>query len=334
MSLKLKIVEEKPFYDFFQDGVTQSILAKWLRCPRQAYLEYVQGWTAYQSSDPIVFGNVVHYVLDKVYANHQLPTSSAIVAYIRDFEQINYDDNTPLNVQEKLEVIFAKAEAVLISYFRFYYKDFEYNWLFTEETFKIKYHFGNGSFPSESKKTTYLRGKIDGGLETGENGKNLWLIDHKCKGQINLDNLLTLLPTDLQINFYLVAFNQTFHRTPKGFIYNIIRNPQSKPLFSKNESLEDYIVRITNKIAENPEHYFQRIKIPTTDAEIQNWSRNQLRPILQDMYKWVESNYTWPAYYDPTALENRYGLSSMAAAIVENDFTDLYQRKTVFQELC
>lgn len=318
-------------YSFWRDGVTQSMIQKWLQCPRQARLEYVDGWTAYEQSDAILFGNVVHHVLEHAYCD-QVPMPGNIVALIKGYEDILYNDNNEpsAEVLEKNEIIFGQAQALLECYFIKYQKDWDANWLFTERTFKVPYHYSNGD-------TTFLRGKIDGALvlKNKQNKNCLWFMDHKTTSRPDVDSILTLLPVDFQVWFYLYCSSQLPKFQGKkitGFQYNIIRRPSLRRT-QKDNTIDAFIERCRMDVMLRMDYYFTRIKLTITRDEIHHWKETQLDPIMHDMRRWVNSKYTWPKYFSPSALKTVYGLAPMAKAITSNDFTGLYKRSTVFQEL-
>jgi hypothetical protein len=314
---------KKKFFDLYEHGVTQSLIGTWLRCPTQAYLRYVEGWTSYKKSDAIFFGEICHHVLAKAYATNNVITEAHVKKWLAEYKkQINHYD-APTNIIEQNEIIFAKAEAVMSCYFVFYANDVQKEWIFAEENFKIPYVFPDG-------KTTWLRGRIDGAFKAS---KGNWLMDHKTMGRIVIEDTITLLPVDLQVNFYLYA-GEILGLVPRGFYYNIIRNPQKKPHKSKNETLAQYVERLKKDIEKSWEDNFYRIQMPITSLEIIEWKQKTLDPIMRDIRKWYDSDYKWPGYFDPTALRTHYGgLAEMAELIINNDHTYYVKREHLFAEL-
>jgi hypothetical protein len=51
------------------------------------------------------------------------------------------------------------------------------------------------------------------------------------------------------------------------------------------------------------------------------------------MREWAESNYTWPGYYNPVTLENKYGLHSHARMLIEGDIMGYVKKTRPFMEL-
>ena len=85
---------------------------------------------------------------------------------------------------------------------------------------------------------------------------------------------------------------------------------------------------------EDPKHYFYRIRVERTEDEVEAWHQQQLKPILYDMRAWVESEYKWPAYYNPKALITKGGnLTSMAKVVMTGELIGYRQKKHPFMEL-
>lgn len=326
--MKIKVRKRRPKgqYDFYRDGVTQSMIQKWLQCPKQAELEYVHKWTTYGESEAILFGNVCHHVLEQAYKDYQPPTPGVIRCWIKEYEERNQDDSKPIEIQERNELVYSKAEATMLPYFQHYQADFKNNWLFTETVFKEPIALSSG-------RTTFISGKIDGGFHSSKDDSALWLIDHKTTSRPDIDTVIALLPVDLQVWTYLVACKARFPDTIlKGFIYNIIRRPGQK-MTQKDLSYQMYIDRVSEKVLEDPKYFFDREPLPIVPSEIDEYKEKQLIPILDAMERWFLSSYKWPAYFNPGALKTIYGLASMTKAIVSQDFTGLYQRDHLFSEL-
>ncbi len=337
----------KPIWDLYKDGVTQSLIVKWLQCPLQCELEYYHGWTSIKKSEPLLFGSVCHYILEQAYNKTEPPSDKNIESYITSFRKRIEKDNESLSSVEfeKREILYCKAVALIKAYFFHFRKDFDYKWLFLEKRFSI--HYGHGICVN-------LCGMLDGAFLIDKNSKDVYLIDHKFLSMINIEHKETLLPADFQLNFYLYATREYLKKIDpelkiKGFYYNICRRPGLKYLKS-DTSLKMYEERIFEEILKKPSYYFysERHKennqdsynkcrdplfIPVADIEIDRWEQYTLRPILREIEKWFESDFKWPGYYNPVALETKYGLATTTRAILYKDFSELYQRKVPFQEL-
>lgn len=340
----------KPIWDLYKDGVTQSLITKWLQCPKQCELEYYHGWTSTKQSEALLFGSACHYILEQAYWKSEPPSNRNIESYILSFRKRTEKENESLTTTEfeNKEILYCKVAALIKAYFFYFRKDFDYNWILIEKKFTI--HYGHGICID-------LCGMLDGAFLLDENSDNVYLIDHKFLSMINIENKETLLPADFQLNFYLYLVREYLKKIDpklkiKGFYYNICRRPGLKYL-KKDVSFKAYEDRIFEEIISKPKYYFysERHKlddktkipgnrplrdslfIPVADIEIDRWEQYTLRPILREIVKWYDSNFEWPGYYNPVSLETKYGLATMTKAILYNDFSGLYQRKVPFAEL-
>ncbi len=329
-----------PIWNLWHDGVTQSLIQKWLQCPKQCELEYYWGWTPTKQNEGITFGNIIHYVLEQAYWKKTNNPSNKIESWLFYYKE-KQDEKIQLSSDDYgiREVIYAKASALLRAYFFYFAKDFEYKWWFIEEKFKVNGPSGTG---------IKLNGMIDGIFSKTASIDNLYLMDHKFLSVINVDTLDLLLPSDFQINFYLYCARKILaswypKSKIKGFYYNVVRRPGLK-FTKKDGNLKVYEERVFQDILERPHHYFCSERhqennerdpffIPVADEEIDQFEEKQLRPILNDITWWWENDLAYPKYYNPLALESKYGLASMAKAILYKDFSGLYQRNTPFAEL-
>lgn len=332
MQLKINLNKNKGFWNFYQHGVSQSLINKFRECPVQCKLAYYDGWTSTKYSEALHFGNTVHYVLAELYGTDTLPLAGEILRKLREYKDIwakeNMNSELSMSQEQQWEKVYAAAEAVLLEYFDVpeYKSDFKHNWLYTEKEFKVPFSF---SMPYTGEKVdTVLRGKIDGGFETPG---GLELIDHKCKGVINTEALIAMLPYDTQCNMYLLSQLLITGKMPQAIKYNIIRIPQSRP--KVNEPLDDFVASLRDKISRQRDHYFFRIRLQITEKEIIDWQDNWLIPNLVQIKRWFDSeckNLT----INPEALySNKYGLSDFFHLITTGSTQNVYKRKHVFPEL-
>jgi len=310
-------------YSFWEHGVSQSMMGKFLQCPKQCYLEYVEGWTSVYDSDAIFFGNLIHHCLEELY-RMPFPNEETILEVIKQFEILNEDVDGDVQTEEKKQEFYAKAEAILLEYVNHWKNDWSHEWKFTEEIFKQEWEFNPDERP------TFLNGKIDGCLKIANKG--YWLMDHKVISRISLGELMITLSGDLQLFTYMAAMCKKYNFNFKGFYYNIIRRPGQK-VTKLDTNLKKHRDRIREDIKKRPEHYFTRLKVPMSCGEVANWVGTELNPILDAINNWAKSNYEEPNYYNPMALTNKYGMAPMTKVILNSDYNDLYQRDQLFSEL-
>jgi hypothetical protein len=187
-----------PFYDPERDGVTFSVLSSWTQCKELARLG-LHGVTSRATSQALVFGTLVHAVLQFVYeaARHGqlkgVPTKEYVVNAIQMVEAIWRKEN-PLASEatlKHLEFSLIMAESVLPRYFTYWAKDFsQMRWLGIEHEFRIPItvELANGR-----KVKTFVRGKMDGNFETAG---HLRLFETKTKSRIDEETQADILPTN------------------------------------------------------------------------------------------------------------------------------------------
>lgn len=320
----MKLQPKRRFWNFYEDGVTQSFINMFQTCRLQTKLYYVDGWTPKKTPVWWHFGSCVHYVLSRSYANSEPPKYLQICEYINAFATANQSELQFDEDVQTLEQIYGFAEKVCYHYFQHYKSDFDHNWIYNESTFKIPYAI---STHPESK-NTFLTGRFDGGFRTKEGHYSL--IDTKCLSQINIPDLLRILPADTQVMFYSLAATILQGEFPKQIYYNIIRHPMNK-MTKKDNSLHDLINRVSDAIEKDPKYYFIRLSIPIAKIEINEWCHDFLMPVLADIQKWFDSGC--PSYYSNPGLHGKYGLSQMFDLIVNKDQSKYFKREHVFQEL-
>lgn len=309
-------IKNEPFYDFYRDGVTQSMIQTFLQCPYQCKLNYVDGWTPRGKPDYFVFGDCVHFVFEKIYQQKHIPLENQINNHLNTWYEQNVEScGLPL---EEIDNIVTKVKAVLEAYCMRYASDFSKDWKYVEYEFKVPYWLND-------VKRIWLRGKIDLVKQTD---KELVLYDTKTLSMWSKEDALIILPTDIQLNFY--AYVLSMADNVSGLVYNVIK----KPLHKKGKlSNEDYYKKIKAAYLEDLDKYFHREYIPFSSEQAQQWKEQQLDPILKQMKMWADSNYTWPGYYNPLALENKYGLTAYARMIVDDDEVGYYKRERPNREL-
>ena len=307
-------------------------MQQFLRCPEQCRIAYAEGWTPRARLDmSLMLGNIGHYVLEHAYASTQPPLPGNVNSLIRAYElqETNQQiyDNLESDQLRDWDTLFAKAETLLQCYFMHRVGDFNRNWEFTETVFKVPYVFPDGV-------KTYVTGKIDGGFESIKDD-SLELMDHKFKGRVSIDTILTLLPSDFQVNTYLWAMRQLYpERKINKFYYNVIKNPQIKIDSRKKETVEEYKLRLYEKIMDDKNSYFIRSPVNVSNDQIDEWGETVLAGVLRDMRHWYDTNYQWPGYYNSEMLLTPHGtLSPYVDIILYDDYSKFFQRRDIFQEL-
>lgn len=248
-------------------GLTQSMIGQFLRC-RQAFMYRINGISKGGYSRALYFGSLTHETLENLYLDNIHDMSGyEIKSRINHYlDKIHIDGESGVDDQTK-EMVKAKVYALLVNYVEYYYEEFN------DDRFDAtEIEFGN------DYRGIKLRGKIDGTF-FGKDDR-AWIIEHKTKGRISMDNLMSMMPMDLQNRFYLFNYALKTNVQPVGVIYNIIRRPGNK--VKQNESLREFTVRMVNKINGKLDYYFKRIEVRYSKSDLEKF-KNDLDSYLYEI---------------------------------------------------
>jgi len=317
-------MKSKPIWDLERDGITQSGLGVFMRCPEHFRLAFHEGWSVRGISVPLEFGSMFHHA-EALVVEHpqQFTPSEAVLDYC--YRQAR-DRKMGAQEIEKLDILGCQCTALLEWHQRFWEDvDSEKKWVNRE-----------GAFRAETFGLT-LRGRIDGVFRK-EDG-NIWIRENKTKGQIN-EVGMHALHWDLQSMLYAHVTEVLTGEKVAGIEYNVIRRPQLRQ--KKGESVADFVVRIETDIAERPAHYFMRWDVALVEEDMTRFLNFVLGPNLRRLLAWWEfAKYgEWEQaraeglhYLNPQELITVYGTSPYFDLITRNSPYGLVRRKVVFPEL-
>lgn len=321
------------FYDIERDGITQGLLNCWRSCREMAWL-FLQGYSLKRNSMGLVFGTIIHAVLEDIYGMMQqkkilgIPTAKNVKWACLRVEKIWEKENPKASAEgiQLKELSLLLAEAILPLYFEYWHKDkTNLPWVGLEQEFKIPYKLADG-------RKTFLRGKMDGIYK--KNG--IWLFETKGKSQINEVNLVDTLGLDFQNNFYLSNVRRLLNIQPSGVKYNVIRRTQMQQ--SKKENLKQFANRIIEDIEKRPEYYFLRFELSITKQELDKFDE-ELGIHIKEFYDWWDTkrglrpNRAIGHYKNPSQCETKYGRCDMLDICSAGNFSRYEKRKVVFREL-
>lgn len=289
-----------------EDGITFSMLTKFLTCRERFRVRYVEGWRpADRFSHRMEYGNMWHVCEEALaghgnhdwHANLREYTNRLCNRYPMDRKQVAHWYNVcrvqfPLYVEHWSKHPDVTARTPLLQ----------------EQVFDVPYALPSG-------RTVRLRGKWDAVDLIGK-GKaaGVYLQENKTKGDVDHEAIQRQLTFDLQTMMYLVALGTPkpghsgagrdvkgwpYGVEVKGVWYNVVRRPLSggkgtivrhKPTKSNpsGESQEAYYDRLRGIIAEEPGHYFSRYKVEVSPADVTRFRRECLDPILEGLCDWWE----------------------------------------------
>ena len=317
---------KKYSYDLERDGVTQSMLTAFLSCPTKTKLGTVEGWSSSRPRRALSYGSLMHKVLEdeqriqKEKGKDWTPSDLRVRTTIDDAckvfrKKANEKGRFSPEDEEQLELTKAQLYAIMPAYFRHWDAP---KWTEIENVFDIPYKVGTSL-------TTRLRGRKDG-VFTAKDG-TLWQLDSKSSSRINEEELGVTLTRNYQILFYTLATYLQTGKIPKRFVYNIVRKTGLKP---KGGDLPEYVKRIGDEVAKNPDHFFHRFEVAIVKQDLLDFQK-ELDQTLLHIKAWVEAGMPSPKFGMP--CQGMYGLCNYAAICYEDDYSQYKTREHVFAEL-
>lgn len=271
------------------DGITFSLLSKFLVCRERFRLHVIEGLrTRDRFNHRIHYGNLWHtceeyYYDGRDWKNACLGYANQLVQkYPTDSQQIWHWYN------------------ICITQFQIYAPFWEQNRirskarnLFTEKVFRESYKLPDG-------RRVTLRGKFDS-VDFINGG--VWLQENKTKGDIDEQGIEKQLSFDLQTMLYIIALKSYLKSVQSddvvGVIYNVVRRPlsggkgtihQYKPTKARpyGETDQEFYARLAEVISEDKEHFFKRWEVKISDADVNVFRQQCFDPLLTDLCEWWE----------------------------------------------
>lgn len=303
-----------------EDGVTFSMISRWLVCRERFRLLVVEGLRpAPQFNHRVEYGHLWH-TCEEALAAVTADPRKAEVNTAEEWGKHVWE--TPLKAHamrlarqypmqaEQVDHWYQVCKAQFPLYVDYWSKHpdvLQRTPLLQEQVFDVPHTLPSG-------RTVRLRGKWDSVDLIGEGkGAGVYLQENKTKGDINPEQLKRQLAYDLQTMTYLTALHEKpscdlprtahyRHSNGKeypilGVRYNVCRRPLSggkgsivrhKPTKSNpaGESKEDFYARVAQYIKDEPEHFFMRWKVEVSQADLQKFQRECLNPLLEQLCRW------------------------------------------------
>ena len=84
------------------DGVTFSSLSRWLECPEQFSLAYIEGKTPKRISEPLEFGSVFHLALEYQFKASPNEVINRVASAYRDWRRPTLTNSAEKDALEKI----------------------------------------------------------------------------------------------------------------------------------------------------------------------------------------------------------------------------------------
>jgi hypothetical protein len=299
---------------------------------------FLRGWTPAYSSFALVYGSVVHAVLQQVY--HAYMTGKlkkvpdkAYVNKILDGIWDRWKEQNPRPHEKAIaimEEVMMKVAAILPTYFIYWAKDdfSRMRWIEVEEAFKLEWSVFS---KHHTELTTFLRGRIDGAytLDGKKYADRPRLLETKTRTNVDESELVDTMPHERQTNTYLSALRKKLKKEPRSVLMNVIRKSQLRQ--KTKESWEQFAKRIETDIKLRPDFYFIRMEM-TVEPQDVNRSEAELDDLISDFLLWWAGE---SGHYKNTAacVQPGFGRCAYLGVCSRGDYHGLVKRDVVFREL-
>lgn len=286
------------------DGVTQSLLSRFLVCRERFHAYVVEGLrTAEQFSAPVEVGNMWHACEEALAADGDW--KPALTKHCEGLvRKYPYQQEQVRHWHAMVKALFP----VYVDHWARHPDIVNRTPLMQEQVFDVPYKLPSG-------RTVRLRGKWDSvdlvkpdsrpKAKGADAEAGIWLMESKTKSSIDEVKLARQLKFDLQTMLYLVALEEGESLKSlgdrgriniRGVRYNVIRRSAHKSPESMLDKVE--ADRKANRINE----WFTRFNVEVSAADVERFRRECLDPILEQLcWWWEEINWKGGArdLYDP-----------------------------------
>lgn len=255
----------KPAWDLYRDGISYSLLSRFVNCRERFRIYTVEGLKPAETSDSMDFGTMFHSLLEEHSKGRNL-------AYLK--RKLYQESGNDIEKRAMVD------QCLLV--FKFYEETWKENdanrkYISQEEVFRVPVHLPSG-------RKIDLRGRYD---EIYREAGGIWLQENKTKSQIDEVALSNILAHDLQTMLYSYTIKLLYKEEPRGVLYNVIRRPLLKQ--KQKETNLEFLQRIEQDIQSRPEHYFVRFRTEFGDGDIDRFTKRTLFPLLESVCVWWDS---------------------------------------------
>jgi hypothetical protein len=332
-----------------EDGITYSLLSRWLVCRERFRILTFEGLRTKQDfNHRLEFGHLWHHCEEATAAGKNWPeTKEALLQYATQLIA-----RYPLH-QEEVEKWYQVVKIqypIYLDYWKKHPDVVQRQPIFQEKVFDVPYTLPTG-------RKVRLRGRWD---SVDFVDKHVYLQENKTKGQVDPLIIQKQLTFDLQTMLYLTALEQ--QRTEisqvlgsdswriNGVRYNVVRRPLSGGKGSivqkKTESRGEYYARLAECIRNEPHEYFYRWRVEVPPCDLKRFRKRCLEPILEQLYDWWEwtllcwkegrepwGSLHWQHPYGVWNILNEGGASDLDEYLESGSRVGLEATERLFREL-
>lgn len=320
-------VRKTPFWKGpVEDGITFSLLNRFLECRERFRLRVVEGLVEDEGFQRAMeYGSMWHECEEALASSQTWTTKGgawlkAAQAY-RDKLMAKYPDSHKEIIH--WYCVLKSAFPCYIEEWASWHKKSKVKYLLQEVAFRVPYTLPSG-------RSITLRGKWDAVFLKG---KSIFLQENKTKGEIDEEGIMATVDQNLQVMFYLIALDAakssddyiryfpTNIRTHDlaGVMYNVIRRPLADRYAirqKKSETASQFYARLQTVIKADPEHYFKRWEALISPKDMEKFKTECFHPILENLLDWWDYINTENNPFDPWHVDTFYREQGMYVPLV------------------
>lgn len=323
------------------DGITQSMLSRFLQCRERFRVNYLEGIQPVDRFNHKLFYGDLWHACREAELEGCIPFSYMGVLLKKVCAKYPFDQKQVAKwFQVCLRQYLVYKEWLQSNSFALNEADS----ILSEQTFRLSYTLPCGT-------VVQLRGKFDGIVQY--KGK-YWLVENKTKGQVSPHKVSHQLKFDLQTMFYLTAMSRDYDSIG-GVIYDVVKRPLSggKGTIRQRktrgttpaETEEEFYNRLEQVFRDNPDEFFFSWEVPVTANDITEFQTKFLNPTLIALVTWyngaVEAGKKNPfdnPHHSLTPFElfrplQELGSTELDDYILTGDRAGLTTNTTLFEEL-
>lgn len=310
---KMKVTRKTLWKGPEEDGITQSLLSKFIVCPMRFRVMMINGLRPLQGfNSKSAFGDMWH-LCEEYHADGkdwEKPLKEHAIA-VAQYGSQNGSPNVISQIEKWYQVC-KRQFPLYVNHWRKHKDVVRRIPVYQEEVFAVDY-------PLPSGRNFKIRGKLD---SVDIVNRKLWLQENKTKGEIDEEKIKSQLTSDLQTMTYLTALRLMRKEKIGGVRYNVVRRPLSGGKFSISqrkgrktkkgvvgaETSQQFYKRLEEQvIAKNPDFFFMRWNAEVSEADLEKFQKEIFNPILENLYDWWEWE-SWCFYNDEDPYDDELHL--------------------------
>lgn len=286
-------LRKKPLWDLERDGITFSLLTRFIICRHRFWIRTVLGLRSDEGWNPkMEYGSLFHAGLEAFAASGlTTPFEQRIKAAQAGIKRYS-DHLLRTYVESRDDILFwtKLGLAQFDCYARHWQKKDEKRvYVSQEEVFDHQTLLPSG-------RTVRLRGKYDEVFRTGSAKTPIFYNqENKSKGEVDELGITQSLQMDLQTMLYVHTLDQskiTGGHPCNKILYNVILRPNGGKYpkrQKKTETPTTFTQRLIDDMYAEPSLFFHRWDVTLNPGDLDRFRTCSLYPILEQLYDWWES---------------------------------------------